>query len=52
MLAGGAVENNRARLQAWGVDAPSLKPGTKMPRMNQFDGSELNALVAYLETLK
>jgi cytochrome c oxidase subunit II len=41
----------RARLQAWIVDAQSLKPGIRMPSLEAFDGATLNAVAAYLESL-
>jgi cytochrome c oxidase subunit 2 len=41
-----------ANLHAWVVNAPSLKPGTRMPALAQFSGEELQALVAYLQSLK
>jgi cytochrome c oxidase subunit 2 len=51
-LAAGTVPNTRGNLEAWILDAPALKPGTQMPRMNSFDGPSIQALVAYLETLR
>ena len=41
-----------ATLHAWVVNAPSLKPGTRMPALTQFTGPELHDLVAYLEALQ
>jgi cytochrome c oxidase subunit 2 len=51
-IAAGLLPNNRGNLQGWVVNAPSLKPGTRMPPMNRFNGAELNALVSYLEGLR
>jgi cytochrome c oxidase subunit 2 len=51
-LAAGTLPNTRARLQAWIVNAQSLKPGARMPTLEQFDGETLNALAAYLESLE
>jgi cytochrome c oxidase subunit 2 len=48
----GFLPNNRARLQAWIVNAQALKPGVHMPTLDQFEGSELRALAAYLESLQ
>jgi cytochrome c oxidase subunit 2 len=51
-IAGGMLENNPATLRAWVTHAQSLKPGAKMPDLATFTGDELQALVAYLETLE
>jgi cytochrome c oxidase subunit 2 len=51
-IAGGTLVNNRANMQAWVTHAQSLKPGSLMPDLTAFTGEELNALVAYLETLE
>lgn len=48
----GIMPNTRARLQAWIVNAQAIKPGVKMPSLEQFDGRTLNALAAYLESLE
>lgn len=50
-IAGGALSNNRGNLAGWVVNAPSLKPGTLMPRMDLEPG-ELHEVVSYLETLR
>ena len=52
MIAAGLLPNSRGYLEAWILTAPSLKPGTQMPAMNQFTGEEIRALVSYLETLE
>lgn len=51
-LAAATYPNRTAPLHAWIVDAQSLKPGVKMPSMDQFDGRTLRALAAYLQSLK
>jgi len=51
-LAAGSLANDVANLHAWIVNAPSLKPGTRMPALNQFTGPQLHDLVAYLEALR
>jgi cytochrome c oxidase subunit 2 len=51
-LAAGSFPNDLATLHAWVVDAPSLKPGVRMPALTQFQGPELRALVAYLHGLE
>lgn len=50
-LASGTLPNTRGNLAAWLVSPDRLKPGTKMPAV-PLDGAELQAIVAYLETLK
>ena len=51
-LIGAAFPQDVATLHAWVTNAPSLKPGTLMPALTQFSGSELQDLVAYLQTLQ
>jgi cytochrome c oxidase subunit II len=51
-IAGGMLVNNRANLQAWITHAQSLKPGSQMPDLATFDGEQLNALAAYLQSLQ
>ncbi|HEY2743444.1 MAG TPA: cytochrome c oxidase subunit II [Polyangia bacterium] len=51
-LASAWLPNQLGPLHAWIVNAPSLKPGTQMPALTFFTGTELQDLVAYLETLK
>jgi len=51
MLAAGALENTPANLGAWLHDPDEFKPGSHMPNL-QLSKNDLNALVAYLETLK
>jgi cytochrome c oxidase subunit 2 len=50
-LAAGALPMNRAALRAWIADPQDAKPGTNMPKV-PLDKAQLDALVAYLETLK
>ncbi|HZZ88555.1 MAG TPA: cytochrome c oxidase subunit II [Caulobacteraceae bacterium] len=50
-LAAGALPNTGAGLAGWISDPQALKPGAKMPATN-LSGPELNAVVAYVETLK
>jgi cytochrome c oxidase subunit 2 len=51
-IAGGMLLNNRANLQAWVTQAQSLKPGSQMPNLTQFNGEDLQSLVTYLQSLK
>ncbi|MGQ0603931.1 MAG: cytochrome c oxidase subunit II [Anaerolineales bacterium] len=50
-LAAGALPNTRGHLAGWIIDPQNLKPGNLMPP-TQLSGEELNALLAYLESLK
>jgi cytochrome c oxidase subunit 2 len=50
-LGAGTVPNDRASLAAWIRDPGKLKPGVQMPAHHVPD-DEIDALVAYLETLK
>jgi cytochrome c oxidase subunit II len=50
-IAAGALPNTAANLASWIADPQKHKPGTNMPP-NPMSGQDLNALVAYLETLK
>ena len=51
-LAAGTLPNNLGTMEAWIANAQSLKPGTKMPTLTQFNGRELRAVASYLESLK
>jgi cytochrome c oxidase subunit II len=50
-LAAGTLPNNRGNLTGWIVDPQAIKPGAKMPP-SQLNGTDLVALVAYLESLR
>jgi cytochrome c oxidase subunit II len=50
-IAAGTLPNNRGNLAGWIVNSQSIKPGNKMPP-NPLRSDDLNALLAYLETLK
>ena len=51
-LAAGTLPNTPGTMEAWIANAQSLKPGAKMPTITQYDGVELRAIAAYLESLK
>ena len=51
VFAGAALENNRENLTRWLANPAEIKPGTFMPNL-ELNESEINALIAYLETLK
>lgn len=50
-LAAGLLENNRGNLAGWILNPQVIKPGNKMPP-HALSGEELNALLAYLESLE
>jgi cytochrome c oxidase subunit 2 len=50
-IAAGLLPNTIGNLGGWIVNAQALKPGCRMPP-NQMPGSDLQDLLAYLETLK
>ncbi len=50
-LGAGIVDNNRANLARWITDAPSIKRGVLMPKID-LSGAQTRAIVAYLESLK
>lgn len=50
-LAAGTLSMSRGNLAAWIADPQGIKPGANMPTMN-LTGDDLNAIVAYLESLK
>lgn len=51
-IAAGSLPNDIADLHAWALNAPSLKPGVKMPALAQFRGGEIHDLVDYLRGLE
>ena len=50
-IGAGSLTNNRGNLAGWIADPHGIKPGSLMPAA-QLTGPELEALVAYLETLE
>ncbi len=50
-LGAGIAPNNRGNLAGWIVDSHGLKPGNLMPP-SELTGTQLQALLAYMETLK
>lgn len=51
-LGAGAQPNNRANLAAWIANPHAVKPGVRMPASADMDTATVNALAAYLESLK
>jgi cytochrome c oxidase subunit 2 len=50
-IAAGTLPNTRGNLAGWIVNPQQIKPGTRMPP-NQLEPADLQALLAYLESLK
>jgi len=50
-IAAGTLPNTRGNLAGWIVNPQAIKPGVKMPP-NSLDPDDLQALLAYLETLR
>ena len=50
-IAAGSLPNTRGNLAGWILDPQRIKPGTRMPP-NQLSPDDLQALLAYLETLR
>jgi cytochrome c oxidase subunit 2 len=50
-IAAGTLPNNTGNLAGWISNAQAIKPGVDMPTEN-LDGPQLQALLAYLQTLK
>ncbi|MBC7810627.1 MAG: cytochrome c oxidase subunit II [Burkholderiales bacterium] len=50
-IGAGAVPNTLGNLAGWIIDPQSIKPGNLMPPM-YIEGDDLQALLAYLETLR
>ncbi len=51
MIAAGTLPMTRGHLAGWVTDSQSIKPGNRMPP-NLVSGQDLQALLAYLETLR
>jgi cytochrome c oxidase subunit II len=51
-LAAGTLANDAATLRAWIADGHVLKPGNLMPSFRHLDGETLDALTAYLASLR
>lgn len=52
LIAGWVLDNNTANLKAWIHDAQAIKPGSDMPAFTNLSDSDVDALVAYLQSLK
>jgi cytochrome c oxidase subunit 2 len=51
-IAAGTLPNTLGNLEAWIANAQSIKPGTKMPTITQYSGTQLRALASYVASLK
>jgi cytochrome c oxidase subunit 2 len=52
LIAGWVLDNNKDNLTAWIHDAQAVKPGSDMPAFTTLPDSDVDALVAYLQSLK
>lgn len=52
LIAGWVLTNNTANLKAWIHDAQAIKPGSDMPAFTNLSDSDVDALVAYLQSLQ
>ena len=50
-FAGATFDNTQQNLELWLRDPPAMKPGADMPNLH-LTQEQINALIAYLETLK
>jgi cytochrome c oxidase subunit II len=51
-LGAGILPNDRTNIAAWISASQQIKPGNLMPSMNVFGAEDLNALAAYVESLR
>jgi cytochrome c oxidase subunit 2 len=51
-LGAGILPNNRGTMIGWIGDSQSIKPNNRMPSYRSLSGAELDALAAYMESLK
>ena len=51
-LGAGILPNTRGTLIGWIGDSQSIKPNNRMPAYRSLAGDELNALAAYMESLR
>jgi cytochrome c oxidase subunit 2 len=51
-LGAGILPNTRGTLIGWIGDSQSIKPNNRMPAYRSLEAAELNALAAYMESLK
>ncbi len=51
-LGAGVIDNTPANLRAWITNPQTIKPGVLMPPFASLSDADMNALVAYLESLK
>ncbi|WP_269713299.1 cytochrome c oxidase subunit II [Caulobacter sp. NIBR2454] len=51
-LGAGILPNNRGTLAGWVADSQTIKPGNRMPAYKMLSGGDLQAVAAYLESLR
>ena len=52
MIGAGILDNNRGTLAGWVADSQTIKPGNRMPTYRNLSGEDLQAVAAYLESLR
>lgn len=52
MLGGGILPNDQATLRRWIENAGELKPGARMPSYERLSDADLDAVTAYVESLR
>ncbi len=51
-IAAGIIDNTTENLKAWVKNSQTIKPGNKMPAFTSLKDEDLDAIVAYLQSLK
>jgi cytochrome c oxidase subunit II len=51
-IAAGILDNHIGTLEAWIANSQRIKPENRMPSFDVFEGEDLRAIAAYLESLK
>ena len=51
-IGAGTLRTHRGALAGWIADPQAIKPGARMPAATDIDGASLQALAAYLDSLK
>ena len=52
MIGANSFPNDAADLGGWITHAQTMKPGCMMPNLTFFNGPDLRALIAYMQSLK
>lgn len=51
-IAAGILPNSLGSIEGWIANPQALKPGTRMPTLDAYDGAQLRAIATYLSSLK